>query len=197
MKNINEIENQVLYMQDTAYKIIDELKIIKTWEKFGAKVNLVGSLKMGLLVKHKDIDFHIYTEELNPDLAFSIINEFKKSPKVKNVEYINLSDKEDCCLEFHLFFEDDNFQIWQIDMINIKNGSRYDGHFEKIAEKIIKQMTEEQKQIIWNLKYQTPETEKIHGMEYYKAVIQDNIKTFDEFLGWRKSHKFSGIIEWE
>ncbi len=190
------MEKLILEIEKQAYKIIEQLNIIKAWEKIGAKVNLVGSLKMGLLVKHKDIDFHIYTKELKPELAFSVIAELAKNPRVKRVEYSNLAEAEDCCLEFHLWAEDDNKELWQFDLINIKAGSKYDGHFEKIADKIIQQMTTEQKQIIWKLKYQTPDTEKIAGIEYYKAVIQDKIKTFDELKKWRETHKFSGIIEW-
>ncbi len=196
MKNIIEIKEQVCDMQKQAYKIIDELNIVSAWEEIGAKVNIVGSLRMGLLVKHKDIDFHIYTNELNPIKAFSVIGKLAHSSKVKKVEYTNLSDEEDCCLEFHLWVEDDNNELWQIDMINIKSGSKYDGYFEKVADDITKNLTDEKRQIICNLKYQTPDDEKISGIEYYKAVIQDNIKTFEEFLEWRKQHQFSGIIEW-
>ncbi|MEI0596098.1 hypothetical protein [Brachyspira pilosicoli] len=40
-------------------------------------------------------------------------------------------------------------------------------------------LTEEKRRTI--LKYDTPDNMKIIGIEYYKAVLKDNIKTFDEF----------------
>ena len=45
--------------QQKAWKIIEDTKIIPAWESVGARVNLVGSLNTGLLMKHLDIDFHI------------------------------------------------------------------------------------------------------------------------------------------
>lgn len=196
MSNIDEILQYMETMQNSAYRIIADLKIIELWEEIGAEVNLVGSLKMGLLVKHKDIDFHIYTNELLPETALNVIAKISNNTNVKKVEYINLSNEDDCCLEFHLFVEDNKKELWQIDLINIKAGSKYDGYFEKITDNIINTMTSEQKRTICKLKYITPEKEKISGVEYYKAVIQDNVKTWSEFMNWRKNHFFNGIIEW-
>ena len=42
--------------QQKARKIIEDTKIIPIWESIGARVNLVGSLSTGLLMKHLDID---------------------------------------------------------------------------------------------------------------------------------------------
>ncbi len=190
------LEKQILDLQQQAHRVIETSKIVQTWEKIGAQVNLVGSLKMGLLVKHKDIDLHIYTDELNPAAAFGVMQELARTCTVKRIEYADLSQAEDCCLEFHAWVEDEHKTTWQLDMINIKAGSTYDGYFEKVSEQILRQMTPEQKQIIWELKYQTPDTETINGIEYYKAVIQDGVKTYTEFLTWRKEHPFTGIIKW-
>ena len=51
--------------QQKARKIIEDTKIIPIWESIGARVNLVGSLSTGLLMKHLDIDFHIYTSQFS------------------------------------------------------------------------------------------------------------------------------------
>ena len=44
--------------QQKAWEIIEDTRIVRIWEGIGAKVNLVGSLRTGLLMKHRDIDFH-------------------------------------------------------------------------------------------------------------------------------------------
>ena len=46
--------------QERAWEVIRQTDIINIWKSVGAEINLVGSLNMGLLMKHKDIDFHIY-----------------------------------------------------------------------------------------------------------------------------------------
>ena len=47
--------------QQKAHRILEDLSIISLWQDIGAEINLVGSLKTGLLCKHLDIDFHVYT----------------------------------------------------------------------------------------------------------------------------------------
>ena len=182
--------------QQKALKIIQSLQLIKLWEKNGATVNQVGSVKLGLLAKHRDIDFHIYTDELNVKDSFAVISELCANPHVKKCEFTNLADTEENCFEWHLFYEDEQNELWQIDMIQIKRGSQYDGYFENVATQILQQMTPSQKEIILKLKYETPNEVKISGIEYYKAVIQDGAKTYEDLLEWRKKHPLNGIIEW-
>ena len=56
--NIFDIAKQ---NQEKAWQVIKNTNIIQIWEDAGAKINLVGSLRTGLLMKHRDIDFHIYS----------------------------------------------------------------------------------------------------------------------------------------
>ena len=179
-----------------AQKIIQELDIIRFWEKSGARINPVGSLKMELLAKNLDIDFHIYTKELNIKSSFNIISNICSSPKIKKVEFVNSAETPEKCFEWHLFYENTPQELWRIDLIQIQEGSFYDGYFEQVADNILKLLTEEKKEIILKLKFETPENVKIPGIEYYKAVLQDHIKTWDEFEAWRSKHLFTGIIEW-
>lgn len=177
-------------------KIIQSLNIVKVWENIGATVNQVGSVKLGLLAKHRDIDFHIYTDELNTKESFDVIAALCAHPRVKKCEFNNLADTEENCFEWHIWYKDEQNDLWQIDMIQIKRGTQYDGYFENVATQILSQMTPVQKETILKLKYETPDNTKISGIEYYKAVIQDNVQTYEELLNWRKKHSFAGIIEW-
>ena len=119
-----------------------------------------------------------------------------QNPQARRIEFVNLADTEECCFEWHIWFDDNNGTLWQIDIIQIKRGTKYDGYFEKQAEEIKAAMSEEMRQTIIRLKFETPDNFKIAGIEYYKAVIQDGITNFDDFLKWRKSHNFEGIITW-
>lgn len=179
-----------------AQKIIDESRIVSLWQAVGAQVNLVGSLRIGVLSKHLDIDFHIYTPALDIAQSFAVMAQIALNHAVKKIEFVNLALTEECCFEWHICYEDNNGQLWQIDIIQIKSGSRYDGYFERVAETIKSKMSEDMKKTILQLKFETPDTLKIAGIEYYKAVIQDGITNFDDFLKWRSKHHFEGIIEW-
>ena len=108
--------------QQSAYKIIDDLRIIPLWQEIGAEVNLVGSMKTGLLVKHRDIDFHVYTKEVSLAESFSVILKLSKMQGVRRFSFKNLLETDEQCLEWHLTYTDDTGNDWQIDIIHMAKG---------------------------------------------------------------------------
>ena len=182
--------------QQKAWEIIEDTRIVRIWEGIGAKVNLVGSLRTGLLMKHRDIDFHIYTSPLDLSASFRAMAELAENTSIKKIEYTNLLHTAEACIEWHAWYQDMVGELWQIDMIHIREGSRYDGYFERVAERISAVMTDEMKLAILKLKYETPDTEKIMGVEYYQAVIQDGVRSYPEFEEWRRLHPAVGVVEW-
>ena len=195
INKIIEISNN---NQKKAFSIIKELDIENAFKNIGARINLVGSLKMGLLMKNKDIDFHVYTPELNIEKSFLAVSKISSNIKIEKVTYNNLIDTDEHCIEWHLFYKEndkDYNEIWQIDIIHILEGSYYDGYFEKVAHDIMNMLTEEKRNIILKLKYETPYNTKIMGIEYYKAVLQYNVTNFEDFIKWRDKQLFNGIIE--
>ena len=58
--------------------------------------------------------------------------------------------------------------------------------FREMAERITAVLTDETRQAILKLKYETPDTAKIMGVEYYQAVIQDGVRTYAELEDWKK-----------
>lgn len=182
--------------QQKAWEIIEDTRIVRIWEGMGAKVNLVGSLRTGLLMKHRDIDFHIYTSPLDLSASFRAMAELAENTSVKKIEYTNLLHTVEACIEWHAWYQDMEGELWQMDMIHIQEGSRYDGYFERVAERISAVLTDEMRLAILNLKYETPDTEKIMGVEYYQAVIQDGVRSYPEFEEWRRLHPAVGVVEW-
>lgn len=182
--------------QQRAHEIIQELNLIPLWASINVEAHLVGSLRMGLLMKHLDIDLHLYSDPVSLADDFRIIARLAQNPRVKRIEYANLLDTEEACLEWHLHYEDPLNQMWQIDMIHILKGSRYDGYFEQMADRIVAALTDETRHTILQLKYETPESEKIMGIEYYQAVLRDGVKNYVEFETWRRQHPITGIITW-
>ena len=182
--------------QQKAWEIIEDTRIVRIWEGIGAKVNLVGSLRTGLLVKHRDIDFHIYTSPWDLSASFRAMAELAENTSVKKIEYTNLLHTAEACIEWHAWYQDMEGELWQMDMIHIQEGSRYDGYFERVVERISAVLTDEMRLAILKLKYETPDTEKIMGVEYYQAVIQDGVRSYPEFEEWRRLHPAVGVVEW-
>ena len=182
--------------QQKAWEIIEDTRIVRIWEGIGAKVNLVGSLRTGLLMKHRDIDFHIYTSPLDLSASFRAMAELAENTSIKKIEYTNLLHTAEACIEWHAWYQDMEGELWQMDMIHIQEGSRYDGYFERVAERISAVLTDEMRLAILKLKYETPDTEKIMGVEYYQAVIQDGVRSYPEFEEWRRLHPVVGEVEW-
>lgn len=182
--------------QEQARQVVRESGIYAAWESIGAKVNLIGSLKMGLLVTHRDIDFHIYTPQLNVVESFSAVTRLAQNPSVTRVEFRNLIDTEEKCLEWHAWYLDALGEEWQLDMIHILEGSNYDGYMERVSDRIMEAITPRQREIVMRLKYETPETEKIAGIEYYQAVMRDGIEDYASFARWREDNPLTGVVHW-
>lgn len=182
--------------QQETWKVVENSGIIPAWKSIGSEVNMVGSLRTGLLMKHRDIDFHIYSSPLSLSDSFQAMARLAENPFIRKIECANLLHTVEECVEWHAWYQEPAGELWQIDMIHIRKGSRYDGYFEKVADRIEALLTDETRQAILQLKYETPETEKIIGVEYYQAVIQDGIRNYADFSEWRKRHPVTGVVEW-
>ncbi len=87
-------------------------------------------------------------------------------------------------------------EIWQIDIIHIEKGSQFDGYFEKMADRIVERLTPEVKERILSMKYNTPDDEEIHGVEYYEAVIADGVTNLQELKEWLKTRRSIPAYYW-
>ena len=157
MKNIFEI---AAANQQRAREVIRDSRLEEAWRSVGAEPNLVGSLRTGLLMKHRDIDFHIYSSPLNIADSFAAMTRIAENPRIRRIEYGNLLDAQDQCLEWHAWYADADDRLWQIDMIHM------------------------------------PDEVKIMGIEYYRAVLGDGVRTYAEFEAWRAANPVEGILEW-
>lgn len=193
MENYLEIAKR---NQAKAENIVENLNIVNIWELVGATINRVGSTRMGLLMKHRDIDFHIYTDSLDITNSFKAIAKLALNPCIKKIDYTNLIDTDEKCIEWHAWYQETDGETWQIDMIHILRGSHYDGYFENVAERIMAVLTPQTKDAILKLKYLTPDSFQIMGIEYYQAVIGYGITDYDDFIKWKQEQPDNRIIDW-
>ena len=129
--------------QRRAREVIRMCGVVAAWESVGAEIHPVGSLPTGLLMTHRDIDFHIYTPRIDPADDFRAMGRLAACPAVRRVAYANLLDTPETCLEWHAWVEDADRELWQLDMIHIALGSRYDGYFERVAGRIAEVLTDD------------------------------------------------------
>ncbi len=193
---MTDVLELALENQRKARELVASCGIVKLWEAAGIKVNQVGSLRTGLLMKHRDIDFHVYSDQPSLKEGLEVMRQLAATADVRRLEFRDLLDTPEVCLEYHVWVKDRYGDEWQLDIIHIKNGSHFDGWFEKVADRIIEQLTPETRLTVLTLKNETPEDVKIMGIEYCQAVLRDGIRTYAEFTEWRKSHPPEELINW-
>lgn len=193
--NQQEIFHRAYVNQDKARKVLKESGIAEIWKNNGCRVNLIGSLRMGLLASHRDIDLHVYSKGITEESSFAIASQIAKLPRVTEIKCFNGLHTDEHCIAWHIFYKYDE-EIWQFDIIHIEEGTEYDGYFERMAERIMQVMTSEQKKTILRLKFETPSDMDFHGVEYYEAVIADGIENLADFENWVGEHRKKPMYYW-
>ena len=183
MDNASPWQAMARATQAEARDIVAELDIEGHWRRAGAVVHAVGSFRTGLLVRHRDIDFHVYTPTLDRDLSFRVMAALASSPYLNSLHFVDGSATEERCLEWHGIF-------------HIESGSTFDGYFERFADRLCRRLDDTTRDTILRLKYETPENESIHGVEYYQAVLEGGVRTLDELRRWRAAHSLDGVNLW-
>ncbi len=179
-----------------AFEVLEDSGVAEVWESAGAEVRLVGSLKMGLIAKHRDIDLHVYSSHITEEKSFAIAAQLAKNPKVTELKCLNGLHTDEHCISWHLQYKMQENEVWQLDIIHIERGSYYDGYFEKMADRIVSALTPELRLKILELKYDTPDDETIHGVEYYEAVIAAGVRTLPELREWLKIRRSKPFYYW-
>ncbi len=179
-----------------AYEVLADSGVVEAWERAGAEVRLVGSLKMGLLAKHRDIDLHVYSCGITEEKSFAIAAQLARNPKVAEIKCINGLHTDEHCVAWHLQYKMQDNEIWQIDIIHIERDTVYDGYFEQMADRILSRLTPELKNAILSMKYETPDGEEIHGVEYYEAVIADGVRNLQDLRAWLKIRRSKPFYYW-
>ena len=194
--NDMDILELALHNQQTAWKILEHTGIIPAWERIGATVHLVGSLKSGLLAKSRDTDLHIYTDTLDIAASFSVMQELAERLSLKEIQFKNLIQTEEECIEWHVLYEDEDRNTWKFDMIHIRKGSKYDGVVEKVTAAITNRLTPEIKQTILQIKFDVPDGVQIPGIEIYHAVFVGGVRNYEELEQWRKTNPLTNSLDW-
>ena len=181
--------------QERAEDVLESSGVAGIWERNGCRVSLVGSLRMGLLASHRDIDLHVYSKGITEESSFAIAAQIAKCPGVTEIRCINGLYTDEHCVAWHIFYMFEG-ELWKFDVIHIEGGTEYDGYFERMADRIVEVMSPEQKATILRLKFGTPEDKDYHGVEYYEAVIADGVSDMEGFEVWVREHRNKPLYYW-
>lgn len=195
MINRKEIFNLAFANQERAKRVLTSSGITDIWEQNGCRVSIIGSLRMGLLASHRDIDLHVYSKEISEESSFAIAAQIAKLPDVTEIRCVNGLHTDEHCVAWHILYEYEE-EIWQFDVIHIEEGTEFDSFFEKMADRIIEVMTTAQKETILRLKFNTPPDRGYHGVEYYEAVIADGVDNMTDFEKWIIEHRKKPSYYW-
>lgn len=182
--------------QQSARKVLEDTAIISAWEGIGATVHLIGSAKTGLMMKSLDIDMHIYTDVLDIASSFSVMQMLAERLPLMEITYINGIDTEEECIEWHALYKDKEMNIWKLDMIHIRKGSKYDGIVEKVTDAINEKLTPQLRRTILKIKNEVPEGIMIPGIHIYYAVFTGNVKNYTEFKQWYSANPLIDSLRW-
>jgi hypothetical protein len=182
--------------RQAALQVIRESGVVEAWESVGATVNLVGSVRTGLVMKNLDVDFHIYTDEPMMDKSIAAIGKLEQNPEFGDVLFKNFLDTEEECLEWHAWYTDTTGEIWKFDMIHIRRGSAFDGAIERTTDAIIARLTPDTRKAILRIKHDAPAGVKTLGIEVYYAVLELGLRTYDEFAAWKLANRNINLLGW-
>ena len=169
-------------LRGRAAKVLRDSGVLEAWESIGGRIRGVGSFRTGLMMKHRDIDLHIYTGTLEVSRSLAALSPVIASGRTVGMSYVNGAGSDEHCLEWHLRLLDEAGEEWKLDMIQILAGSRYDGVMEEVAEAVSEAASPEMRKTILALKNGSPDDPKICGIEYCKAVIADGVTSWRQFL---------------
>ncbi len=183
-------------MSQSALKVLNDLDIVNNCHSIGGIVNIVGSLRSNLMLNHRDIDLHMYSGEPVVERSFSFMKRVADNNAVKDIQYKNLLDTKEECIEWHILYEDKDKSIWKLDIIHIRKGSFYDGFVEKVTDKIIEKLTPETKEAILQIKYELGGKSDVPGIQIYHAVLEHGINNYADFIQWSKENPVDAVLEW-
>lgn len=165
-----------------AEQVLDELDLLARWKPFSEPV-VVGSAALDLVVR-PDIDIEFMVDELSIRDGFDVITACAELPKVRSVRFNDARDKPEQGLYWKLSYELTPTETWTLDLWMFRRD--HPGPLaSSMVEPIRAALTPETRDTILAIKEAAVERgERAWGHWLYRAVINDGVRTYAEFLDW-------------
>jgi hypothetical protein len=185
--------------QAQAERIIRALDLLGRWSAYGQPI-VVGAVAHGLVGK-PDIDLEVYCERPRIEDGFAVIADLALVPGVWTVRFSNELGGPDQGLYWQLRYRDPasvvsaTGEVWKIDMWQLGHD-----HPVPLARDLIEPMrralTAETRAAILTIKRDTLVERDVHGIDVYRAVLDDGVRTTADVRGWLTTHRASGLTRW-
>lgn len=170
---------------------------MQRWGRFGRPV-LVGALSFDLAVA-PDIDMEVYCPELKIEHGFEVISQCAAlNPRVTLAQFVNGLNTPDQALYWQLRYRDDDGVEWKMDMWSapedyaLPRGEHFVGPMKQA-------LTPETRMAILTLKEARAagELPVFLSVDLYRAVLEDGVRTANQWLAWQKTHETGVLTGWK
>jgi hypothetical protein len=180
----------------TATQILTELRLLDQWACFGTPI-VVGAVAYDLVVA-PDIDIEIFCAAPAIPDGFVVLQTCAQHPRVRKARFANKLTGPDYGLYWQLRYQSDDGQIWKCDMWSLPHD-----HPGPVAAALVEPMkhalSEEIRLAILAIKEQALSDVSLQcgSINIYRAVIDDGIRTSDQFRTWIAHHQTSELLPWK
>lgn len=165
-----------------ARQVLDELDLLDRWRPFSEPV-VVGSAALDLVVR-PDIDVEFLVDELSIRDGFAVMSAVAELPKVRSIRYNDARDKPEQGLYWKVLYELTPAETWTLDLWMFRRD--HPGPLaSSMVEPIRAALTPETRDAILAIKEAAAERgERAWGHWLYRAVINEGVRDYAEFLAW-------------
>ncbi|MFA6007232.1 MAG: hypothetical protein WC784_01125 [Candidatus Shapirobacteria bacterium] len=177
-------------LQREAKEVIEKLNLVKILSQYG-KVNVVGSLKYGLMV-WRDIDIDLVLENEILEINYwEIVEKLFSNKKIQSMilsDNRNVEDKNrPKSLYIGIKYLDNKENIWKIDIRLLNKNDLKTGKIENL---INDKITPENRLTILEIKSQVCNNPKYHkefsSVDIYEEMLISGVKNLEEFISFLK-----------
>jgi hypothetical protein len=181
----------------TAISLLDQLDLPNQWQKFGTPY-LVGAVSYDLVVA-SDIDIEVYCPD-DPKIeeGFEVLRNCSLHPCVKQASFVNHIADEDQGYYWQLRLQDNEGGEWKVDMWSVRQDYPLPTSRD-FVQPMRNALNDETRAAILSIK-EAMLNQPVHkclSIYVYQSVMRDGVRSFDEFLDWRKDHSEEGLVDWK
>lgn len=176
------------------HDIMDRIGLLDRWGRIGRPM-LVGSVRFGLMAR-PNLDLEIYTDRPDVQTGFAVIAEFAALPGVAQIQFVNALDTPDQGLYWRIDYVDERGTTWDIDNWLVAHDHPNAGLADRFASAMDRCLTDETRRRILEIKTNASEGPAVRGIDVYKAVLRDGVRTYEEFRQWETNQPTVVIEEW-
>lgn len=189
------IENSIK-IKSEALLVIEKLNLMSLWKEVGGNPYLVGALAYDLALS-PDIDMEIFCAIPRINDGFRILNACAHQPGCRATSFRNEMDGPDQGYYWQVRYQQPDGRLWKIDMWSVRVDHPGPTSRDMIAP-MRQALDREKRQRILTLKQAVADEPNLScpSIFIYQAVLEGNIRNYDDLLDWLSNHNTVGINDW-